>query len=316
MNINQEMKNEQPILYQTIYNEFSKNKKNHAYLIEGHDANRFAQFLVKSLLCQEDILCCNQCRICHQIENNQYIDLIHYNGKIETIKKNTIEDIQYQLSKTSVEGHGKVYYIEFIENSTPEAINSLLKILEEPTEGIFAVFTCENINRVLPTIVSRCQTFRLKPLNMKLIKKKLIENGISNETANILIYIETSYSRMVELANDESLQELIIEAMNFIEDYYYKKANLEINTQTNLLKKFKERDKISIFLDLIILGFKDILNKNNGIAINFIDHPFVLECQDKNEDIIRKIEIILSIKNDLTYNANIPLIIDRLVYSL
>lgn len=316
MSIIEDIKLEQPIFFQTLYNELKNKKQNHAYLIEGHDANHYAKFLIKCLLCQEEILCCDNCRICHQIDEDNYIDLMHYNGKNETIKKNTIEKIQEQLLKTSVEGNGKVYYLENIENSTPEAINSLLKILEEPVDGIYAIFTCENTNRVLPTIVSRCQIFRMKPLNMNLVKKKLLEENVSEENANILINIESSYDKMLQLANSEAFQELIIEAMNFIEDYYFKKQNLAINTQTNLLKKYKDRENIILFLDLIILGFKDILNKNNNIPLIFTNHEFLLKCEDTNKNLIKKIEEILKIKNDITYNANIPLIIDRLVYNL
>lgn len=312
----EQIKLEQPIFYQTIYNEFKQNKRNHAYLIEGHDAYQYAEFLVKSLLCQEELLCCDQCRICQQVSENTYIDMIHYNGKEEPIKKGAIEAIQSKLLKTSVEGHGKIYVIESIENSTPEAINSLLKILEEPVEGIYAVFTCENINRVLPTIVSRCQIFRLKPLNMGLMKDNLIEQGTSEEKANILTHISSSSVQMLELSKSESFNDLIIEALNFIEDYYFKKENLALNVQTNLLKKFKDRDSIALFLDLIVLGFKDVLNKNNHIDQIFCDHDFILNCQDEDETLIEKIENILTIKNDLGYNANIALIIDRLVYSI
>lgn len=307
---------EQPIFYQTIYNEFKQNKRNHAYLIEGHDAYQYAEFLVKSLLCQEELLCCDECRICKQVSEDSYIDMIHYNGKEEPIKKGAIEAIQHQLLKTSVEGHGKIYIIETIENSTPEAINSLLKILEEPVEGIYAIFTCENINRVLPTIVSRCQVFRLKPLNMKLMKKSLMAQGVSEEKANILTHISSSSIEMLDYSKKEELDDLIIEALNFIEDYYFKRENLALNVQTDLLKKFKDRDSIGLFLDLIILGFKDVLNKNNQISLIYCNHDFILNCHDEDYLLIEKIENILQIKKDLGYNANIALIIDRLVYSI
>lgn len=312
----EQIKLEQPIFYQTIYNEFKQNKRNHAYLIEGHDAYEYAEFLVKSLLCQEDLLCCNQCRICQQVSDNSYIDMIHYNGKEEPIKKGAIEAIQSQLLKTSVEGNGKIYIIEAIENSTPEAINSLLKILEEPVEGIYAVFTCENLNRVLPTIVSRCQTLRLKPLNMSLMKENLMKQGVTEEKSNILTHISSSSIQMLDFSKSESFNDLVIEALNFIEDYYFKKENLALNVQTNLLKKFKDRDSIALFLDLIALGFKDVLNKNNQIDRIFCNHDFILNCEDTDESLIEKIENILLIKNDLGYNANIALIIDRLVYSI
>lgn len=312
----EKIKEEQPIFYQIIYNELKNNKKNHAFLIEGNEAKKYALFLIKSLLCQEEELYCDHCRICKQIDQDSYIDMYHYDGKVETIKKNTIEKLQEQLFKTSVEGHGKVYLIEHIENSTTEAINSLLKILEEPEQGIYAVFTTENSNRVLPTILSRCQTFKLRPLNKKQIKEKLTSNNINKETIQILLNIESSYDKMINLASQEKFNDLIVEAMNFIEDYYYKRSNLAMNTQINLGKKYKERNDIALFLDLLVLGFKDIINHNHGIDMVYSNHPFLTEIEDNDEAILKKIEMILQIKNDLNYNTNVALTIDRLTYSL
>lgn len=312
----EQIKLEQPIFYQTIYNQFLSNKKNHAYLIEGNNSFEYAQFLVKSLLCQEELLCCNTCRICQQIEENSYVDFMHINGKEESIKKGNVELIQKQLLKTSVEGNGKIYFIENIENSTPEAINSLLKILEEPVEEIYAVFTCENINRVLPTIVSRCQTFRLKPLNMRVMKESLLKSSISLEKANILTHLCSSSIEMDEIAKNEQFDDLVIEALNFIEDYYFKKENLGLNVQIHLLKKYKDRESIRLFLDLIILGFRDVLNHMNHLELVFCEHEFLKRCQDDQISIIHKIETILKIKRDLSYNANVALIIDRLVYTI
>ena len=82
-------------------------------------------------------------------------------GKCQLSKKGQeyIEKIQETFKKSSLEGKAKIYIIENIEYSTKEAMNTLLKMLEEPNEGIYALFTAKNINRVLPTIISRCQVF-------------------------------------------------------------------------------------------------------------------------------------------------------------
>lgn len=313
---NDQIKKEQPIFFQTIYNQLLANKKNHAYLIEGYDALEYAKFLVKSLLCKEEVLCCNQCRLCHQINEEIFIDMVIIDGAKESIKKSHIEQIQKQFIKTSVEGNGKIYLINHIENATTEALNSLLKLLEEPVPGIYAVFTCNNINQVLSTIISRCQVFRLKPLNIQKTKELLLNSDIKKEHANILVNICPTIDQMKEMASNEVFEDMIIEAMNFIEDYYFKKENLLINTQTNLLKKYKDKEEIMLFLDLIALGFKDIINIHNQVEAVFVDHSFLKQCNDSLENLVNKIQTILEIKNDLALNANIALVIDRLVYSL
>ena len=76
--------------------------------------------------------------------------------------------------------------LENIDYATPEAMNSLLKLLEEPTPGIYAVLTCENKNRVLPTIQSRCQMIQFKAISQEALAQSLIQEGMKKEDANIL----------------------------------------------------------------------------------------------------------------------------------
>ena len=313
---NSEILNTQPIFYRTVENSIINHRKNHAYLIEGYNALEYAKFLAKSLLCQEDTLCCGHCRICEQIENFSYIDLIFVDGKEESIKRDDITNIQNKILKKSVEGNGTVYIINLIENSTPTALNRLLKVLEEPQEGVYAIFTCENANAVLPTIISRCQVYRLRPLNKIETKKELLSRGIKEEKANLLLEVSSSLDEMLKYNEDETFDGLFIEALNFIDDYYTKRDNLMINTQTHLIKKYNDRQMISLFLDMVAVMYKDILNITQGMDSIFTDHPAFMQYQDDVEGLIHKIELVLDIQNDLRYNANVPLIIDHLIYNL
>lgn len=127
------------------------------------------------MICENDVLACDHCNECRRIDEHNYGDFIYCNGLEETIKKPHIEYIQEQFSKSALEGKSKIYLMENIENSTIEAMNSLLKMLEEPTSGVYAIFTCQNLNRVLPTIQSRCQVIQLLPVSQKSLKEELKE---------------------------------------------------------------------------------------------------------------------------------------------
>ena len=141
-----------------------------------------------SLICNET-LACEQCIDCQKVLNHQYADIIEIDGEEESIKKKHIENIQETFKKSSLEGKAKVYILKNVEKTTKEAMNALLKILEEPTEGIYAIFTTKNINRILPTIISRCQVIELKPDNKEVLKEKLIAKGYEEEKASVLSYI-------------------------------------------------------------------------------------------------------------------------------
>ena len=131
--------------------------------IRDRNSSIAAHDIAKSVSCENDDLAGNECSECQKIDEHKDADFIYANGKDETIKKGIVEYIQEQFAKSSMEGKAKIYLMENIENSTVEAMNSLLKVLEEPIAGVYAIFTCQNLNRVLPTIQSRCQVIQLLP---------------------------------------------------------------------------------------------------------------------------------------------------------
>lgn len=311
----EQIKQNQPIFYKTVENQISKNKINHAYLIEGYDALSYAMFLYKSILCN-DVLACDTCNTCRLVDEHKYIDFHFLDGSNTSIKKGDIEALQKEISKQSVEGRGIVYIIHMIENSTVDALNSLLKVLEEPLNQVYAIFTTNSSTQILPTILSRCQIMKLRPLNKKGLKNELLKKNVSEEKANVLVDICASLEEMLELYSDELFNNLYVEALNFIEDDYYKRENLMINVQTNLVKNYADRKQIDLFLSILACMYKDILNIQQGIDSKMVDHPNFMRYQDRFENIIRKIELILDIQTDLRYNANVPLLIDRLVYNM
>ncbi len=303
----------QPVFFQTIKNSFEQHKVPHAFLIvgpKGSTISKAVSFLAQSLVCEED-LACEKCNSCLKIENNNFIDLVRIDGLKETIKKGMVEEIQKQFQKTSVEGLGKIYILENIENSTPETMNALLKILEEPTDKTYAIFTCENTNKVLPTIISRCQVLVLKPLPLEYND---YIGQINEEDFNILSNYYETIDEMKELVLSDRYIDIKKEALAFIEDYYTKKENALINIQLNLLKKYKEKEDIELFLDLLILLLKDIEYNNGGFPIVFINHKEVLEMASNSA--LEMVEKVLETKARIKSNANVSLLIDSLIYNL
>ena len=126
------LKENQPLFYRIIENEFNLKKIPHAFLLVGNNTDQPLQFLTMSLICNET-LACEQCIDCQKVLNHQYADIIEIDGEEESIKKKHIENIQETFKKSSLEGKAKVYILKNVEKTTKEAMNALLKILEEPT---------------------------------------------------------------------------------------------------------------------------------------------------------------------------------------
>ncbi|OUP78526.1 hypothetical protein B5F09_01785 [Erysipelatoclostridium sp. An173] len=305
----------QPKFYNLIKNEFIQNKIPHAFLLVGNNTKVPLNYLAMSLICDET-LACEKCNDCRKVLENKYGDIIRYDGKETSIKKGDIEYIQDTFKKSSLEGKAKIYIIENIESATKEAMNTLLKMLEEPTSGIYAIFTTNNISRVLPTILSRCQVIDIKPDSKEVIYKALIKSNIPEEAAKILTYLSASEEEAKNLY-DERFEYMQTEVINFIEDLYTKRMNLIINVQTNLLKNYKERDDIKLFLNMLVLAMKDMFHvKHNQNLVFSAHYDFFNSLQIDENKLIKQIEIILETIYTIESNANLLMLIDSMMYRL
>ena len=305
----------QPKFYNLIKNEFIQDKIPHAFLLVGNNTKVPLNYLAMSLICDET-LACEKCNDCRKVLENKYGDIIRYDGKETSIKKGDIEYIQDTFKKSSLEGKAKIYIIENIESATKEAMNTLLKMLEEPTSGIYAIFTTNNISRVLPTILSRCQVIDIKPDSKEVIYKALIKSNIPEEAAKILTYLSASEEEAKNLY-DERFEYMQTEVINFIEDLYTKRMNLIINVQTNLLKNYKERDDIKLFLNMLVLAMKDMFHvKHNQNLVFSAHYDFFNSLQIDENKLIKQIEIILETIYTIESNANLLLLMDSMMYRL
>lgn len=305
----------QPKFYNLIKNEFIQNKIPHAFLLVGNNTKVPLNYLAMSLICDET-LACEKCNDCRKVLENKYGDIIRYDGKETSIKKGDIEYIQDTFKKSSSEGKAKIYIIENIESATKEAMNTLLKMLEEPTSGIYAIFTTNNISRVLPTILSRCQVIDIKPDSKEVIYKALIKSNIPEEAAKILTYLSASEEEAKNLY-DERFEYMQTEVINFIEDLYTKRMNLIINVQTNLLKNYKERDDIKLFLNMLVLAMKDMFHvKHNQNLVFSAHYDFFNSLQIDENKLIKQIEIILETIYTIESNANLLMLMDSMMYRL
>lgn len=317
MSFKDDLKQQQPILYQILLKSFTNQKIPHAFLLVGKNASLAAHYIAESIICDEDILACDTCNDCRRIKEHKYGDLIYFDGKKETIKKSQIEYIQEQFSKSSMEGKAKIYILENIENSTVESMNSLLKVLEEPISGVYSIFTCQNLSRVLPTIQSRCQVIQLLQGSKLLLKSKLKEQNISQDEVNVLAELFDSYDDCEKYIESDEFDKLRLEVYHFIDDLYFHRENLVVNVQTHLLKEFKEKDKLELFLNMLVLGFKDLFHVKQNMDLIYPSFKDLYERIPMNVDeTISKIDLVLETIYLLNTNANVLLLMDSLMYRI
>ena len=146
----------------------------HAILISGVDGSgkqELAQWLIKVLVCQSPVRqqesqllhACGQCKTCLLHQSKTYPDHIHVESQTKTIGIDEIRLASRFLEKTAHIGINKTVLIPKAEKMTVAAANALLKTLEEPTDNSVIVLLSCDATSLLPTIISRCRLFNIRP---------------------------------------------------------------------------------------------------------------------------------------------------------
>lgn len=161
----------------TIKNAIINNRVAHAYLFTGPRGcgkTTTARILAKTLNCLnvQNGEPCNECEMCKSFLNSQTLDIIEIDGasnrRIEEIRT-LRESVKY----TPTKGKYKVYIIDEVHMLTTESFNALLKTLEEPPEHTIFIFATTDVHKVPLTIISRCQRFDFRRIEISVIKEHL-----------------------------------------------------------------------------------------------------------------------------------------------
>lgn len=275
MNFKEYLQTYQPLLYQTFVNAISSGKLAHAYLLSGENGIPLletATFIAKSLVCDNPSpLACDNCPSCRRIEHKTYADFAILDGKEGQIKKGDVQDIVGDFSKTAMESKGiMIYIINLVENMNVQAINSLLKFLEEPPAKTYAILTTENETKVLPTIISRCEKLRMVLVPKDIVKAEALSLGVNEDDAELLVPFFNNAQILKEKSQDQSY----IDGKNvFLStlDTFSKESDdilfhFENETLPFLLNAKKNGDFLTpqMFLDMLALAFKDAISLKEG----------------------------------------------------
>ncbi len=164
----------------------------HAFLFcgpRGIGKTSCARILAKSLNCQNGptLKPCGECSACLEIANGNSFDVIEIDGasnrgidEIRTLRENVKFAPSY--------GRYKIYIVDEVHMLTSDAFNALLKTLEEPPEHVKFIFATTEVQKVPATILSRCQRFDFKRIQVEIIIANLKsicakENLKANEEA-------------------------------------------------------------------------------------------------------------------------------------
>ncbi len=188
----------------------------HAILLSGPAGSgkkSWGRLLAKTLLCRErtaaePCLGCQSCLSFNRGNNPGYVNLRPEGKKLKTEQVKAVKEGFY------LAGGIKVCLVEDADNMTAEAASSLLKILEDPPAGLTFILLAEKLGKLPDTIVSRCQSYFLRPLAAEELAVFLEQHhGLAAEKAVLVARISGGLpGYALELAVDESLDDRIAEA--------------------------------------------------------------------------------------------------------
>jgi len=305
----------QPNVVKIMKNSYKNNRFSHAYLFEvsrGTSKLDIATDVAKMLLCKD---ACGVCKTCTSIDMRSHPNVILIEPDGQNIKKGQIKSLIAELNKTALVEGPKVYIINHIDRMTASAANSLLKYFEEPHDNTFAILITENIQMILPTIISRAQVITFSKASNSTVRESLIEKGISLEFARILPLVTNNIDEAIVLADNEEFKKML--------DIIYELGNIYANKYHNAIIYFNEHGKfidksnVELFLDLLLYYYKDILNYKIKMELVFPDDKALgILRQIDLKKVIENVEFIINERNKLKYHANVPLMLDRILLKL
>lgn len=259
----------------------TKKKVGHAFLFNVDDsydtslAINFIKEILKNDVANADTVDSQYEKFSYQLDNNTFPDLMIIKSFDKAIKKEQILNIKAEMKEKSINSGKQFYIIEYAENLNLSSANALLKFLEEPDDEIIAILVTKNINKVISTIVSRCQIVNLNHYNRKkdeqyfelALKYLLIHEDKKEKAVSYL-------SELYEISSDD------LKGMINSWIYIYK----------NVLKL--------------------LLNKDSEEANN--ESILALSKKNNIESVIDKLDKLEKMSNLILYNVNVRIILDEL----
>lgn len=308
----------------------------HAYLLTGPRGvgkTTTARILAKSLNClnpQDSCEPCNECEMCLSIQNAQLIDIIEIDAasnrgidEIRTLR----ESVRYAPSK----GKYKVYIIDEVHMLTKDSFNAFLKTLEEPPSHVVFIFATTDVHRVPLTILSRCQRYDFRRIQLDTIKELLTKiattEGITIDDKTLTLIAkkadgglrdaESFFDQVVAFCGKDVAYSVVTKLLNVIDDDMFFLISDSIAN-----KSYKAAFQVSEvlyqngwnytdFIDRLIEHFRNILvsiatGSTELIEVAQIYKDKYAACQSvfTEADILRIVHYLGKTSQELKYSQN------------
>jgi len=233
----------------------------HAYLFTGPAGagkKTMSSLFAQALLCNDKVnKPCNTCKPCRQFVSGNHPD-VFWIRRMENktgIVVDQIRDLQAAIKVKTYQAGKRICFIDDAHLLTQQAQNAFLKTLEEPPSDTLFFLLAENTNTLLPTIISRCQIFRVRNLSkediIEILRRRL---SIDRKDASVIAVLsQGNPGKALALANDDTfcqIRETLIKGMSLA-------GSVKI---LDLYEIFADnRDRVEDLFNILQLWIRDLL---------------------------------------------------------
>ncbi len=240
------------------------NRVSHGYIFSGEAGSgkkTLAEAFAATLQCEgKGRDACFTCPSCKKAASGNHPDIIHVTHE----KPNTIsvDEIREQVNRTvAIKPYGspyKVYIISDAQKMSVQAQNALLKTIEEPPAYAVLILLTTNEEELLPTIVSRCVTLRMRPVSQELVQKYLADQyQLPDYKAKICAsFAQGNIGKAIRIATSEQFSALKDEVLMLVD----RVRDMQIHEIIEYMKTLSQyKLEIHDFLDFMMVWYRDVL---------------------------------------------------------
>ena len=261
---------------------------------------------------------CGRCRACSKIKSANHPDVLHLKPIGDTIKVKQIRELLESIALRPFEAKTRVVILQEAHTLNPSAGNALLKALEEPPGNTVFILTTGELSGLMPTIVSRCQHVRFRPVDPELIARALIDaRGISQpDAAQAARLSGGSFKQALKMIDSDWMQYRMWLLTEFAVLSDHSPGILLALAATLATRKEHVADALVIlkswFRDLLVYRYTPdrLINRDLEALVQ------AAAQKETSESLLKKLNALDTVSRRFAGNANIRLCLENLLLKL